>query len=346
VFVSSTFIDLEQERAHVINELNRDGHIITAAMEKFTAANEEQLEYIKSVIDNSDYFVVIIKGRYGSLHSDEISFTEKEFDYAVSKGKRILPFIYNQSDLKISETEECHEKALKLKSFISRIEANKVIKKWRDKDDLASFVKDAVHDAIIRTPGDGWIRGTQAMTPDAINEFQLLKKENEELKEIIAKYKTKEESLDSNFKHGEDILNISIQVMEREKINYRFLTKKPLATKPTYDELIPLIADAIYEGWTEPRIRLHLQDILLDAHNLCQSDYVKYELKEAEIRKLRFQFEAIGLIRTECRCVELSAFKLEAIKRISASYIPETTLAWRPTDRGRNYISKLLAERR
>ena len=86
--------------------------------------------------------------------------------------------------------------------------------------------------------------------------------------------------------------------------------------------------------------------ILLHAHNLCQSGYVRYELEEAEVRRLRFQLEAIGLIRTECRKVELSDIKLEAIKRMNAVYVPETTLAWRFTDRGKNYISKLLAERR
>ena len=57
------------------------------------AADDEQFEFIKRVIDDCDYYVVIVAGRYGSMTSEGISFTEKEFDYAISKGDvQFLPF--------------------------------------------------------------------------------------------------------------------------------------------------------------------------------------------------------------------------------------------------------------
>jgi hypothetical protein len=37
-------------------------------MELFPAADDEQFEFIKTIIDQSDYYIVISAGRYGSLH--------------------------------------------------------------------------------------------------------------------------------------------------------------------------------------------------------------------------------------------------------------------------------------
>ena len=55
-------------------------------VEFFPAADEEQWEFIKRVIDDCDYYVLIIGGRYGSLTPDGISYTEQEYDYAMSIG--------------------------------------------------------------------------------------------------------------------------------------------------------------------------------------------------------------------------------------------------------------------
>ena len=79
VFVSSTFADLKDERQKVIQAL-MEMDCIPAGMELFPAANDEQWEFIKRVIDDCDYYILIIGGRYGSLTSEGISYTEKEFD--------------------------------------------------------------------------------------------------------------------------------------------------------------------------------------------------------------------------------------------------------------------------
>lgn len=61
-------------------------------MEMFPATDTEQFEYIKSVVDECDYYIVVIAGKYVSLSEEEISYTEKEFDYAISKGVPVLAF--------------------------------------------------------------------------------------------------------------------------------------------------------------------------------------------------------------------------------------------------------------
>lgn len=63
-----------------------------AGMELFPAMDEETFEFIKRIIDDSDYYLLIISGRYGSMAEDSISWTERKYDYAVSK-EYLLSFL-------------------------------------------------------------------------------------------------------------------------------------------------------------------------------------------------------------------------------------------------------------
>ena len=69
VFVSSTYADLKEERRSVIQAL-MDMDCIPAGMELFPAADEEQFQFIKKIIDDCDYYVLIIGGRYGSTTAE------------------------------------------------------------------------------------------------------------------------------------------------------------------------------------------------------------------------------------------------------------------------------------
>src|SRR5258708_6930856 len=118
VFVSSTYADLRDERERIINELTRIGYI-AVGMEQFPATDEDKFDYIKRIIEESDYYVVIIRGKYGSVDSEGTSYTEKEFDYAVEVRKPALAFIYgNRQELSVRETDDDASKQERLKAFI------------------------------------------------------------------------------------------------------------------------------------------------------------------------------------------------------------------------------------
>lgn len=89
IFISSTFSDLVEERQSVSRAILDMGHI-PAGMEMFPAADVEQLTYIKKVIDECDYYVLIVGARYGTLDEEGVSYTEREFLYAVETGKSVL----------------------------------------------------------------------------------------------------------------------------------------------------------------------------------------------------------------------------------------------------------------
>ena len=96
IFISSTYSDLVEERKYVLDAI-LNMHQFPIGMEQFSSDDVEQWEVIKEAIDTSDYYILIVGKRYGSvIASGEdagISYTEKEFRYAKSKGVPILAFI-------------------------------------------------------------------------------------------------------------------------------------------------------------------------------------------------------------------------------------------------------------
>ena len=66
-----------------------------AGMELFPAANDTQWNWIKKVIDESDYYIVIVAGRYGTVSKESgQSYTEMEYRYAVEAGKPVIGFLH------------------------------------------------------------------------------------------------------------------------------------------------------------------------------------------------------------------------------------------------------------
>src|SRR5581483_1784737 len=95
IFVSSTYSDLKEERDQVIKAVLEMGHI-PVGMEMFSAADEEQWRIISRYIDESDYYVVIVAHRLGSLTPEGPSYTRKEYEYARSKGVPCLGFLIDE----------------------------------------------------------------------------------------------------------------------------------------------------------------------------------------------------------------------------------------------------------
>ena len=117
VFVSSTYADLKEERQHVIQAL-MEMDCIPSGMEVFPAADEEQWEFIKRVIDDCDYYLLIIGGRYGSTTAEGISYTEKEYDYAIQRGMKVVAFLHEDPDsIPLSKSEQTPELRARLKAF-------------------------------------------------------------------------------------------------------------------------------------------------------------------------------------------------------------------------------------
>lgn len=183
IFISSTYEDLKDERDLVIKSILEMGHI-PVGMEMFSAGDEQQWELIKSQIDDCDYYIVISAFRYGSMDGD-ISYTEKEYDYAISKGVPTLGFIINETvNWPAKKVDKNALKVQKLEAFKLKIRG-KIVSYWDDKNDLYGKVSISLMKQFNTNPGVGWVKSSAQMSPDVIKEISRLSNENSKLREKI-----------------------------------------------------------------------------------------------------------------------------------------------------------------
>lgn len=162
VFISSTYEDLKEERAAVTQCL-LDNNCILVGMEQFPASNMSQMEYIEKMLDDCDYYILIIGGRYGSLDDDGVGYTEKEYNYAQQKGIPVMAFV-NLHPEKLPNEKCEHANIEKFKAFRDRVRnAKKLVKGYSDIGDLKANVVTAVNAAIREYPGIGWVRATDLL---------------------------------------------------------------------------------------------------------------------------------------------------------------------------------------
>ena len=180
VFISSTQKDLVDERIHIMQAL-LESKCIPAGMELFATANKKSWEIIKQDIDESDFYLLVIAGMYGSTTKDEygkiISYTEKEYNYAVSINKPIMVFMHKDIDsLPAGKVEKSQVARNRLEKFKKRVlESNLQVSFWTNPNELISKMKSSVQELILNVPSAGWVKGTtlcnEGITSDFINKI-------------------------------------------------------------------------------------------------------------------------------------------------------------------------------
>ena len=155
------------------------------------ATDIEQFEVIKKVIDLCDYYVLIIGKRYGSIHPETgISYTEMEYDYAISKDVPVLVFALDDSvDLPEDKCESDSEKIEKLKAFRSKAMTNRLASIWHSADELTGRLAVSIMKAKSEIVRPGWQRGEDYDEASLRREIMTLQEENKDLKEELEKSK-------------------------------------------------------------------------------------------------------------------------------------------------------------
>ncbi len=194
VFISSTYTDLVEARRAAINTV-LESYNFPVGMELFGADNDEQWSIIKELIDISDYYILILGHRYGSISkADGISFTEKEFDYAVSKGVKLMCFVRNEHvATHPHERDTDNENLQKLQLFRTKVLTNRLCEFWDSVDDLKHKISSSLYKNMRKHGGVGWVRGNQ-VSGHLAEELARLSEENRKLREenILLKSQTEE----------------------------------------------------------------------------------------------------------------------------------------------------------
>ena len=192
VFVSSTYSDLRDERQAAVEAILTAGHI-PAGMELFAAGDQSQMEVIKRWIDESDLFLLILGGRYGSIDpSSNKSYIQLEYEYALEKEKPFFAVVIDENYLKervkvrgIDLYEITYQQ--QLKDFRKTV-LTKLVRFWCDRKDIELAVLRTLSDFARRDDLVGWVPGNEAVNIGALaEEIARLAKENASLREQISK---------------------------------------------------------------------------------------------------------------------------------------------------------------
>lgn len=197
IFISSTYEDLIEERRKVQDTI-LSMYQFPIGMEMFSADDKEQWEIIQETIDSSDYYVLIIGHRYGSIikygEDAGISFTQKEFRYALKQNIPVLAFLIDDSVPVVpKKVDEDAKSKRKLKEFKEEVKDGRNVEWWTSKDDLALKIMNSLNKMIHRGKRPGWVRAdglkleeTQAELVEMSRENRRLREENERLRKNVA----------------------------------------------------------------------------------------------------------------------------------------------------------------
>jgi hypothetical protein len=290
VFVSSTYADLKEERQQVIQTL-MEMDCIPAGMELFPASDEDQFNFIKRVIDDCDYYILVIGGRYGSLTPQGISYTEQEFDYAIEKGLRVVAFLHGDPEsLSVRNTDNDPALTERLDSFRKKAQTGRLVRYWQKADELPGMVSLSLQKTIKTYPAVGWIRATSAGSTELLSEINDLRKENEALRTRLAE-------VSENVSDGVSGLagldeRFGVSGTYNRSVHSRGTWYK-WEYGLTWGELFALIGPLLLKQQADGTVEIHLRKAILQVAN---QDSFESKFDPQLFDTIKIQLKALGLV--------------------------------------------------
>jgi len=305
VFVSSTYADLQDERQEVMQAL-LELDCIPSGMELFPAANEDQWSLIKKVIDDCDYYIVIVAGRYGSTGADGQSYTEMEYRYALEKGKPVIGFIHRDpSSLASKRCEQLPESKTKLADFSALVQ-KKMCRLWDSPSDLGSQVSRSLIKLIKSTPAVGWVRANLVPDGSAAEEMLRLRKRIDELELRLSAARLQAPEGTSTLSQGEELFDIGFQFSANTPGEFFDSGTYGYSIKLSWDDVFAAVSPLMIDESSEETIRVALNQLISNAARpilqkqeseaLKGKSLTNFQVSEDHFQTIKVQLRALGLI--------------------------------------------------
>jgi len=287
VFVSSTYEDLQEERKAVMEALLQM-NCFPVGMEYFNAADDSQWDVITSLIDECDYYVLIVAGRYGSIdEASGKSYTQKEYEYAVKKGVPVISFLHKDPNtLAKSKTEQDKEKEAKLESFKEDVK-KRLCKFWDGSDNLASQVILSLNGLIKSKPRVGWVRADQ-LNAESSKQILKLREQIDSLNAIIQELENKEPEGIENLQQGDDEFTVLYTSSYTGNKTYKF----------TWNRIIGVLAPHMINESSEANLKLSLHGLVKQVDT---NEPSFHSLSDDSFQSIKVQLIALGLIKPSAK---------------------------------------------
>jgi hypothetical protein len=261
---------------------------IPAGMELFPATDEEQWAFIKKVINDCDYYLLIVGGRYGSLSEQGISYTEKEYDYAVEIGLKVVALIHGTPEtLPTDKTENDPNLLEKLNSFRDKVSKNRLVKYWERSEELPGMVALSLQKTIKTFPAKGWVRAGGPSTQKLLEEINELRKENKKLNAKV-----------SNLTHityaTENIAGLDEKYQIHGKCTWSANRNTSWKTELSWKEMFLLISPYLAQNPNQELVKSTITQNLFKKSGINGYSPI---LDGQDFQTLAIQFKALGLIK-------------------------------------------------
>lgn len=298
VFISSTYKDLQDERQSAVEAILSSNNI-PAGMELFKAGNSSQWETIKRWINDSDIYMLILGGRYGSIEpTSKKSYTHLEYEYAISQNIPVFATVLSDSFLadkvkngqKTDDIYEHDNKAL-YKEF-KELVMSKMVKSVDDCKDIKLAIHESISELKEEYDFEGWTRGiNDSSYRNLVEQNSKLIQENKELNEQLQHNIEQKQSdnIDSSFWNQKIELNISGM---KEFMGDMYNSKISVTVSEIFEIIAPLIM-------TPTNLKRVKEDFEQHLNELYMPDYHSLDIKDN-------QFQSIKVLLFSKQLIQLS----------------------------------------
>lgn len=294
VFVSSTFLDLREERHEVIQALlELDG--IPAGMELWPSTSDDSWTLISRMIKESDYYLIVVGGKYGSTDAEGISYTEREYDYAVEVGKPVMAFIHgNEGAIVTARAELDASRRESLEKFKAKLRASRFCRPWSSPSELGGLVSRAFAQIKNTHPTPGWIHASESVSPGVVVELAQAQERVRVLEADLRVAKHSAPSDAAGLAHGTDSTVVRYSLFDLDE-------GEPISAKLslTWDQLFVLVGPTMLEPHREDLLILRMRDQVcrLAARRRGIDKYKDPHLFDEDWQRIKIQLTALGLVQ-------------------------------------------------
>lgn len=332
VFISATYPDGQQARQALMLPMLEHGMVPTGL--ENAASQGDTLSFLEQrLIEQSDYVVLILAGRYGSLSPMGLSQIHREYVFATTKRKPVLAFIHdNPTLLPEADRETSREGQVRRDDFARLLESKVTCYRWNSLDALKEMAGRGLPQIMRQHPAIGWVRAGKAAGGDNDAEVSALKER------IRALEKDRDEALGQvrpplkTLARGNDQVNLdySCNVYEDGACKQTLAT-----TRLSWDQAFSCVAPLLMNPASEAVMQKALEDFI--GQRALQDVQPQWPRAHA-VRNVALASHAFNQVKIHLRALGLISKNAQRDSRGAP--------LWQLTPHGDNTMSQVMAVRR
>lgn len=299
VFISSTYADLQEERAVLTQVLPTLGCLPCGLDVHPVGASA--WNGIKKLIDESDYYLLLIGSRYGSLSPSGISYTHMEYVYASTKQKPILVLMHDSPETRPVAFQEKTPEGRRQFNDFRQLLSKGLVAGWSDARSLDGALRRYLPQLVKSRPATGWVRATTLGSPEQAREIERLKQRVTELEQEREQLLVQQAGALGALSQGQDLFDVMYRCKAYAAGNCEDVPgRSQLSWNAIFTSFGPHLSQPQHEDFIAARIAERVQEVALkDIQASRPKTHAVTDITLAPLcfNTIKLQFRTLGLIR-------------------------------------------------